>query len=400
MRRMHPWATSVLLFLASISYCPAQESTDSAAPIVSLESYYAPSRVEGNGNWQETGSLAPSGVIPASHLHGLATSTACDQGRCDSILGSCSGGCTSGCSDCLPWWAHCHSVFGELLFLNPGSSDLIYAVEQTDPTPSASPTGPMGISNVEDELGYRVGGAYALSCKSSLVGTFTRWDGDTTDVLNATGNNVLNSQVIHPSTATTGAASLQATAYQRIGFQLADLVYRRVHRAWDCGVINWNMGVRYSNLEQGLVASQTVSVPSGLTTVTTDVDFEGFGILAGIDGERRAPCSGCLIYGKVLGSMNAGNWQADYTQTNQFGGGVIANHYEDFRITPILDTELGFGWQSKCGTWRVTSGYMFSTWFNSVNNRDYIAAVRSGNMLELDDWITFSGLTFRTEARW
>ena len=323
-----------------------------------------------------------------------------------SLHGGCDVACDSACDSpcapkecCVPWWAHRSGGFGELLYLSPGNSDLIYATEQTGPVQQASPTGPIGISNMDDHLGYRVGIALAHSNCSSLTGSYTRWDGDTTSLLQATGNNVLNSNVIHPSTATTGAASLEATATQRASFQFADLMLRRVYRSSDCGVLNWNAGLRYGNLQQGLSADQTVSVATGLTNVTTDIDFSGFGIIGGLDGARHSQHTGFLVYGRALGSLLAGNWQADYRQTNQFGGGVIANRYDDYRVTPVVDTELGFGWQSKGGCLKVTTGYLFSTWFNAVTNRDYIQSVRSGNMLNLDDNLTFSGLTLRTDLR-
>ncbi len=205
--------------------------------------------------------------------------------------------------------------------------------------------------------------------------------------------------MIHPSTATTGAASLEANATQLANFQFADLMVRRVYRSSDCGVINWNAGLRYGNLEQGLSANQTVSVATGLTNVTTDIDFNGFGIIGGLDGARHSTHTGFLVYGRALGSLLAGNWQADYRQSNQFGGGVIANRYDDYRVTPVVDTELGVGWQSCGGGLRVTTGYLFSTWFNAVTNRDYIQSVRSGDMLNLDDNLTFSGLSLRTDLR-
>lgn len=317
--------------------------------------------------------------------------TACDS-ACDSICGKSK-------QACVPWWAHRCGGFGELLYLSPGNSDLIYAVEQTGPVPQASPTGPIGISNIDEHLGYRVGVAFAHSNCSSLTGSYARWDGSTTSSLQATGNNVLNSNVIHPSTATTGAASLEATATQKASFQFADLMLRRVYRSSDFGVLNWNAGLRYGNLQQNLSADQTVSVATGLTNVSTDIDFNGFGIIGGLDGTRRCAQTGFLVYGRALGSLLAGNWQADYRQTNQFGGGVIANRYDDYRVTPVVDTELGFGWQSCGGCLRVTSGYLFSTWFNAVTTRDYIQSVRTGNMLNLDDNLTFSGLTLRTELR-
>ena len=300
---------------------------------------------------------------------------------------------------CTPWWAHRTGGFGEVLYLSAGNSDLIYAIEQTGPGPNASPTGPLGISNIGENIGYRVGFSLASTDCSSVNASFTRWDGATTSVLDATGTNVINSLVSHPSVNTTGAASLQAVAVQSSTFQFADLALRRVHKASNCGVLNWNAGVRYGNLEQGLSADQTISVSTGLTNVTTDIDFDGLGILGGLDGERYNCETGLLVYGRAMGSLLAGDWKADYRQTNQFGGGVIANHYEDFRVTPVVDTELGVGWQSCNGRVRITSGYLFNTWFNAVTNRDYIQSVRNANLLNLDDNLTFSGLTLRTDIR-
>ncbi len=313
--------------------------------------------------------------------------SACDSGSC----------CPTVC--CLPKWAHRTGGFGEMLYLSAGNSDLIYANEQTGPVAAASPTGPLGISNIGEHVGFRAGFTLARSNCSSLNASYTRWDGATTSILEATGNNVINSQVFHPSVATTGAASLNAIARQSANFQFADMYFRRVCRSSDCGAINWNGGLRYGNLEQGLSVDQTISVATGVTNVTTDIDFNGFGILGGLDGERHSASSGFLVYGRVLGSLLAGNWQADYRQTNQFGGGVIATHYEDFRVTPVVDSELGLGWQNCSGRLRVTTGYLFSTWFNAVTTRDYIQSVRSAQMLNIDDSLTFSGLTLRTELR-
>lgn len=300
---------------------------------------------------------------------------------------------------CLPWWAHRSGGFGEVLYLSPGNSDLIHATEQTGPVGAPSPTGPLGISNIDERVGFRVGFSIARSNCSSIVASFARWDGASTSLLRATGNNVLNSNVIHPSTATTGAASREASARQSATFQIADVMLRRVYRSSDCGVLNWNAGLRYGNTEQGLDARQLVSTPTGLTTVITDIDFNGFGIVGGLDGERHSSHSGLLVYGRAIGSLLAGDWIADYRQTNQFGGGVIANHYEDYRITPVIDTELGVGWQSSAGGLRLTAGYLFSTWFNAVTNRDYIQSVRNADLLNLDDSLTFSGLTSRIELR-
>jgi len=184
--------------------------------------------------------------------------------------------------------------------LAPGSADLIYAVEQTDPAvagPNTSPTGPLGMSNVDASPGYRVGFSIAASPCSSLVTSYSFWSGDSDDTITRTGVNVLNSQIIHPSTLTVGSPSVTSTARQEMSFQLVDIAYRHLWKATDATALNWQLGVRYGNMEQTLLARQTVGVATGLTTVATDVDFDGFGLTGGADYERFSCGSGMLIYG-------------------------------------------------------------------------------------------------------
>jgi Legionella pneumophila major outer membrane protein precursor len=299
---------------------------------------------------------------------------------------------------CEPWWTHRSGGYGEVLYLTPGNSDLIYAVEQTDTTSTGSPTGPVGITNVDESVGFRVGFSKRNNQCSSFFGSYARWDGETTDTLQ-TQQNVLISRLIHPSTTTVGSQSLVSRTDQLINFQTADFGYRRIVKANNCYALNWSGGLRYGNLEQGLTGRQIIQTATGLTTVNTDIDFDGVGILAGLDGERRSQTCGGLIYGSVLGSLLAGDWRADYRQSNQLGGGVIANHIEDFRVTPVFDAELGIGWVSKSGRLKLTTGYLFSNWFNTISTRDYIRNVRSGNLEDLADVLTFSGLTGRLELR-
>jgi hypothetical protein len=70
----------------------------------------------------------------------------------------------------------------------------------------------------------------------------------------------------------------------------------------------------------------------------------------------------------------------------------------------ILDMELGIGWQSPCGRVRVTSGYMISSWFNSVTTDQWIRSVSRNNFVGQRDGMSydtlmFDGLTVRAEYR-
>lgn len=304
-------------------------------------------------------------------------------------------------NECLaPWWSHRTGAFGEFLFLRPGSSDLIYATEQTDPDPDvASPTGPIGTTDLDAETGFRVGFTLAASECSSIVTSYARWDGSTNSRLEANGANVLSSNVIHPSTLTSGAASLEATAIHDMNFQNVDLLYRHICRKSDTMALNWLAGVRYGNMEQQLSVDQTVSVATGLTNVTTDIDFDGFGISGGLDFETYSCTTGLSLYGRTLASLLAGEWNATYRQTNQLGGGVVANDYEDFHATPVLDAELGVRWMAKKRHFMISSGFLMSGWYESLTTRSYIDSVRAGQLTDAGETMTFSGLTARAEWR-
>ncbi len=311
--------------------------------------------------------------------------------RSGKLLGGLCGG--DGCPE--PWWAHRNAAYGEFLYLNAGSSDLVHAIEFTGPTAADSPTGPVGIINHDPAAGFRVGAALAANRCSSLNLGYTYWSGSEANTINAQGTNVLQSQVLHPSLFTTGAGSQQATAVHDIDFQLVDLNYRHLWKLSDSTVVNWTGGVRYGNMEQKLIAQQTFQVPTGLTTVTSDIDFDGFGIHGGLDMERYSCETGLFIYGKGMASLMAGEWNATYRETNQIGQELVANNYEDFHATPILEGELGLGWMNNGGHVRLQLGYMMSGWYESVSTRGYIDAVRANDLLDIGETMTFSGLTTR-----
>jgi hypothetical protein len=300
----------------------------------------------------------------------------------------------------VPWWAHGTGGFGQFLLLRPGNVDQIYAIEQNDSLqPGVDPTGPIGRVNVDDEAGYRVGLSLAASDCTSLVASYTDFDGNTSNQITATAGNFLNSLIYHPNSDTVGDDSLVSAAEYSIDFQLFDLAYRHIWKATDTYAINWLAGFRYGEMGQELVAEQLMAVATGLDTVNVDVDFNGFGMMFGVDGERRSCQTGLMIYGRGVTSFLAGDWEGSYAQVNQFGGGIVANEYEDYRVTPVVELELGLGWASKCGRCRATAGYMTSAWYDAISTRSYVDAVRNTNYIDVDETITFSGLTTGIEVR-
>ena len=327
----------------------------------------------------------------------------------------CTNGNCTGCNTCKqtcceapcrpvkcnpPWWAHRTGVFGEYLYLRPGDADVVYAIEQNDATNNSFPTGPVGSTAIDFQSGFRGGFVLANTCTTSLVATYTSWEGNATDRLTRNGTNILHSEILHPSTQTTGANSLQESASQSMSFDMIDGVYRHKLFCTKSTIFNWSGGFRYGQLEQQFQNQQEVSVATGLVNVGTDIDFNGFGLLMGLDAERRSCKTGMLCFTRGMASFLGGEWTGSYRQNNtQVGGGIVANDFEEFRISPVLETELGIGWQNCSGCVRATVGYMASWWTNAMSTSGYIDGVRAGQFTDLSDTIGFIGVTSRLEVR-
>jgi hypothetical protein len=341
------------------------------------------------------GDVAP----PAQMSAPIAGEANCPSGDPSSCCEGCEASCD--CDKCRP---RC-SVFADLLYLRPGNVDLVYATEidGTDPT-LATPLGPVGIVTPDFEPGFRLGFGWHLDRCASLVATFTHFESRADDRIVAnTGvapTAVLVSNVFHPNAPVVGVNSLESSATYDIDFEFVDLDYRHILLDGCLGELAGSLGARYGRLEQDFSSSQLTGVATGLTTLETEIDYDGFGVRFGLDGEYRRKC-GLLIYGRGVANFLAGDFQANYRQTSQFGAtSVIANEFDDFRGITILEAELGFGFQSECGGLRATLGYVTNAWFNALTTTEYISRVRAGGYFgDESEPLTFDGLAARVEFR-
>ena len=314
--------------------------------------------------------------------------------------------CPIECDDCcLPPWAHRSSIFGELLMLRARDAEVAYAVaiDGAIVPPPASPiqVGPVAVADPDYEPGFRVGGSYALDDCSSIVLTYSRFQSSTNDTVGTTAPLVLRSLVLHPGTANAGSDFLDASATLGVDFDLADIDYRAVWSADELWAVNYVIGARYARLQQDFTG---VFTSTGTTdTLDTRLDFEGGGLKFGLDGERHACNSGILAYGKASASFVAGEFRGSYLQGSDVDPVIVDTSWRAGRMVTILDMEVGLGWQSIDGRWRITSGYMISAWYNVVPTNEWIEGVQTNNFVGLNDdaqMITFDGLTARLEYRW
>jgi hypothetical protein len=312
-----------------------------------------------------------------------------------------------GCEDddCPPIWAHRSGVFGELMLLRARGVEVAYAVPINGAIvpPPVSPIqlGATAVADPDYSAGFRVGGAHALDDCSSVSLAWTRFQSSSTDTVTADAPLVLHSLVFHPGTANAGADFLDASAYSDVKFDLIDADYRAVWGAGDTWVVNYLFGARYANLKQDFTG---IYSGTGTTdTLVSNMNFEGGGMRVGLDATKYAGNSGFLVYGKSSASFIAGELRGRYTQSSDVDPIIVDTTWRAGRVVSILDLELGAGWQSCDGRWRINGGYMVAGWFNALPQNQWIQAVQTNNFAGLSDTtnaITFDGFTLRLDYRW
>ncbi len=299
--------------------------------------------------------------------------------------------------------AHClHlQVFGEYLYWNVHNADVPFAqaFDGIDPATSV-PRGPVGTASPKYESGFRFGGGVGLSDHSWVVGTFTYFHENTNGAITAPAGNVLHNFLVFPNTVNSAGDSLSATAQYVIDLRTADVDYK-------CAFVNnehlsllWVAGARYAHLNQSLLATYQVT---GTSTTDATVNFDGGGVRAGLEGEYRI-LGGFYGYGKGMLDLLVGQFRGNFVERNVFTGLIGQSSITESRIVPVLELELGLGWQSKKGHVRISGGYYFGSWFNVMNVPSLGQAIANNNFTtnsnNFRDNLTFDGFVGHVEFRY
>lgn len=312
--------------------------------------------------------------------------------------GQCGEGCC--CESCLPFWAHRHRVFGDWLFLSARGQHVDYATPVDGATATATPVGRTEVLDPGYHSAYRVGGGIAIDRCSSIDLTFTKFQSnvDRSHSLPGGGGGgpsaFLMSELTHPNTQNVAADSLLAEGSYGVDFVTADGAFTKTVYG-DCNQrLNATVGFRYGQLEQNLAVRQTILND---VLVETDIDFHGYGPRIAADYERMSS-RGLLTYFRGGASLLMGRFDADFQQTSVFSGTqATAGIFED-RIVPQFELELGTGWQSPEGAFRITAGYLVSAWSNIVTTPAFIDGVQAQELDDISETITFGGLAVRAEV--
>ncbi len=301
-------------------------------------------------------------------------------------------------------------MFGEFLLLYPTGIDLVDSARQNGVAPPGppvpggpAPNGAVGVLSPDTNGGFRVGMGFSLSELSSLYGAYTFLESDddlTTTPAPGGGGNTVRSLVLFPSSFAAGLGTAQLDSTYDVDFQLADVAFKTRLAGTSRDYLNLHIGGRYGNLEQEFTQVGTYAVV-GTVAVDTEIDFDGGGALLGLDTRVGLGRHGFGLYGDIFFSALFGEFSSEYTQTNVTAAAVEAqSSFDDERVLPILQGQLGVDWVSANGRCMSRIGHMSSYWFNTVSTGEYISAVQQTAFLDVSDTIAFHGLAAMVEFRY
>ena len=291
------------------------------------------------------------------------------------------------------------------LYLQTSGVDLAHAQQQDGIGGAGTvPFGDIGTLDTDFENGARMGFSVACGACSAVEWSYAYFESDALSLVDPPvipgGGGAIGSLVHHPGAAITASVG-PVDAFSEVDFQLMDLLYRGSLTSSPCHSLSYLVGVQYGNLEQSFFQTGVFSGGSaGEIDTFSTIDFDGAGLKAGIEGERRIH-NGLSIYSRLTGAVMSGQFSSRYTMLNFTTDVLLAQaNWKDDRVVPHLEYEIGLGWMNASGHWRFSSGYMFSHWMNAVTMPTFIDAVQADNYTDVEDTITFDGLVTRVEVCW
>jgi hypothetical protein len=309
--------------------------------------------------------------------------------------------CGTGAECCYP---KCTAHF-DWLYLQTSGVDLAHAQQQDGIGGAGTvPFGDIGTLDTDFENGARLGFSVACGPCAAVEWSYTYFESDALSLLDPPvipgGGGAIGSLVHHPGAAITASVG-PVDAFSEVDFQVMDVLYRGSLTSSPCHSLSYLLGVQYGNLEQSFFQTGVFSGgSSGEIDTFATIDFDGAGLKAGLDGERKIH-GGLSIYSRLTGAVMSGQFRSRYNMLNFTTDVLLAQaNWKDDRVVSQLEYEIGLGWMSASGHWRFSSGYMFSHWMNAVTMPEFIDAVQADNYTDVEDTITFDGVVTRVEVLW
>lgn len=363
---------------------------------------------------QNAGGAFDQGYWESGQQQAVLPTQYCSDGSCGECYSDCCGdcGCDTGCCECEPCCVSCcppaiprNFVFGEFLYLSMTDGDVAHAQQQNGIGGAGTvPFGEIGVVGGDYEPAFRVGVGKQLDCLSSISMSYTHFESDSIDSVAPPtivgGGGAVGSLVHHPNASLTASVGPVNASY-RVDFQLADLIFRDVWKSGAHYELRYLLGGQYGHLDQWFGQLGTYSGGSaGAIATQTDIEFDGGGLKAGLEGERHLG-KGLFVYGRATVAAMTGRFNTSYSMVNQSTVETLAHAtWKDDRVITQIEYELGIVMTTSNEKVRLSTGYVGSHWGNVIDTDDFIGAVQAGSYENVGDTIGFSGLASRIELRW
>jgi hypothetical protein len=296
------------------------------------------------------------------------------------------------------------TIYGEAMWIHPTGVDMAHAQQQDEGGVFGPvPFGEIAVADPSYDLGLRVGGELEFTPCSAIFVQYAFFETEADSIVAAPnivgGGGTVGSLVHHPN-AGIGSSILPVSATYEIEFQLGDVAYRQILLRNQLQELSVFAGGRFGRLEQRFSQIGVFGPGADEVTTSSNIEFTGGGPMVGIEGDQRIGVTGFSAYGKALAAALTGNFESQYRMVDTLGGPLVVANWEDDRIVPMLDYELGLAWTNPQGNLRLSAGYMMSHWFNIVSTPVFVDAVQADNYVDVGDTISFDGLVGRAELRW
>jgi hypothetical protein len=296
-------------------------------------------------------------------------------------------------------------VWADSLYLQATDADVTHAQQQNGIGGAGTvPFGEIGSLDMDYDSGVRIGGSIGCNNCSRIMVSWTSYETKEFSSVESPiipgGGGAVGSLVHHPGTALTASVG-PVDASHEIEFQLADVTFHRIVRSGGNYYVGFLGGAQYGHLEQRFAQTGVFSGGNGGTIDTaSEIKFDGGGLKAGIDGESVFG-GGFSVFGRLTGAAMSGRFRSRYGMLNSTTDiALAAADWSDDRIVPNVEYELGLAWTSAGSHLRLSTGYMFSHWMNTVTTSEFIEAVQEDDYVDVGDTLSFDGVVTRAELRW
>lgn len=259
------------------------------------------------------------------------------------------------------------SVFAaaDYLLLQARRRDLDFAI--VAPTRSGLPTGTMESVNWASNSGYRVGGGFRSPLSGwELASYYTYFHTSTNRSVASPAGGTLYATVTHPGFID---AVDNAGAGSNLNYNVLDVDIARRFSVSDGFLVRVSAGGRFAWIDQNfnvLYDGQS----AGRAVVSSPINFNGAGVRVGADGTWTVS-RGFGFYGRMAGSLLAGDFRTRLFEANNGGAAVISDVTDRFRkVAPVAELGIGASWQGEHVQARI--GYEITNWFGLVDSPDFV----------------------------